>query len=146
MNDLDITILHLDQPGIRAALGDLEAEIMEAVWQRSPGTGITVREIWDEIYPKRSIMYTTVMNTMTRLARKGLLHSERVGQPFVYRAALSHDAFVDHFVGEALDRLLLNFGGATRARLNRVGDRGRQERLVRLLEELEARRSGEQQR
>ena len=94
-------ILHTDRHGLRMVLGDLEAEIMEAVWQRPPGTGITVREIWDELYPKRLIMYTTVMNTMTRLARKGLLHSERVGQPFVYRAALSHDAFVDHFVGEA---------------------------------------------
>ena len=98
------------------------------------------------LYPKRSIMYTTVMNTMTRLGRKGLLTAERSGQAFVYRATLSRDAFVDHFVGEALDRLLMNFGGATRSRLRRVGDAGRRERLVRLLEELEARRAADNQR
>ena len=146
MKELDITTLHLNQPGIRAALGDLEAEIMEAVWRRPVGTGVTVREIWDELYPKRSIMYTTVMNTMTRLGRKGLLTAERSGQAFVYRATLSRDAFVDHFVGEALDRLLMNFGGATRSRLSRVGDAGRRERLVRLLEDLEARRAADNQR
>ena len=145
MSDLDISILHLDQPGVRAALGDLEAEIMEGVWRRPPGTGVTVREIWDEIYPKRAIMYTTVMNTMTRLGRKRLLHSERVGQAFVYRAALTREAFVDHFVGEALERLLTNFGGATRSRLGRVGNAAQRERLVRLLEEFEARRAGERQ-
>lgn len=141
MPDLDITTLHLDQPGIRAALGDLEAEIMEAVWHRPATASVTVRDIWDEIYPKRAIRYTTVMNTMTRLARKGLLHSMRAGQPFVYRAALSREEFVDHFVGEALDHLLLNFGGATRSRLSRVTNPARQERLVRLLEELDARRA-----
>jgi len=145
MNDLDITILHLDQPGVRAALGDLEAEIMEAVWRRPADTGVTVREIWDEIYPKRAIMYTTVMNTMTRLARKRLLHSERAGQAFVYRAALSREEFVDHFVGEALERLLTNFGGAATARLRRVGNAAQRARLLRLLEAFEARRAGERQ-
>src|SRR6266851_3991460 len=108
MSDLDISVLHLDQPGVRAALGDLEAEIMEAVWRRPANTGVTVREIWDEIYPTRPIMYTTVMNTMTRLARKRLLQAERVGQAYVYRAALTREGFVDHFVGEALERLLTN--------------------------------------
>jgi hypothetical protein len=40
----------------------------------------------------------------------------------------------------------MNFGGATRSRLRRVGDAGRRERLVHLLEELEARRAADNQR
>ncbi len=141
--DIDITTLRLDQPGIRAALGELEAEIMERVWRRTAGETVTVREIWEELYPSRPVMYTTVMNTMTRLARKGLLSAEKAGQAFHYRATLDRDAFVDRFVGEALERLLVNFGGATRARLRRLHtqDPAFQERLAHLLEGLDARRA-----
>jgi predicted transcriptional regulator len=141
---IDITTLRLDQPGIRAALGDLETEIMERVWQRPSDEPVTVRAIWEELYPARPIMYTTVMNTMTRLARKGLLVAEKAGKAFVYRRTLSREAFVDRFVGEALERLLVNFGGATRAHLEQVSDPARQERLGRLLGDLEQRRTVEE--
>ena len=146
MSEPDITTLRLDQPGIRAALGDLEAEIMDAVWQRPNGVWVTVREIWDELHPKRMIMYTTVMNTMTRLARKRLLVAERRGKAFAYRPALSREAFVDHFVSEAIEHLMLNFGGATRSRLRRVTDPAQQERLMRLLQGIESERDAEEQR
>ena len=144
MSELDITTLHLDQPGIRAALGDLEAEVMERVWTRPAGQGVTVREIWDELFPQRPIMYTTVMNTMTRLAKKGLLADERKERAFVYRPTLSREAFVDRFVGDALERLLVNFGGATRARLRQVEDPSVQARLAGLLQTAEQRRDAEE--
>ncbi len=144
MTEPDITNLHLDRPGIRAALGDLEAEIMEVVWARPVGEGITVREVWDEIHPKRAIMYTTVMNTMTRLARKGLLAAEREERAYVYTATTSREEFVDRFVGGALERLLVNFGGATLAHLKRLDDPTLQARLARLLEDIERRRSVEE--
>ncbi len=145
MSEPDITTLRLDQPGIRAALGDLEAEIMDAVWRRPNGVWVTVREIWDELHPQRGIMYTTVMNTMTRLARKRLLVAERRGKAFAYRPALSREAFVDHFVGEAIEHLMLNFSGATRSRLRRVTDPAQQERLMRLLQGIESERTTEEQ-
>src|SRR5260370_35106594 len=107
---------------------------MDAVWPRPNGVWVTVREIWDELHPKRMIMYTTVMNTMTRLARKRLLVAERRGKAFAYRPALSREAFVDHFVGEAIEHLMLNFGGATRSRLRPVTHPPQQERLMRLLQ------------
>src|SRR6266581_1685779 len=136
MSEPDITTLRLDQPGIRAALGDLEAEIMDAVWRRPNGVWVTVREIWDELHPQRGIMYTTVMNTMTRLARKRLLVAERRGKAFAYRPALSR---------EAIEHLMLNFSGATRSRLRRVTDPAQQERLMRLLQGIESERTTEEQ-
>lgn len=144
MTEIDIATLHLDRPGIRAALGDLEAEIMELVWQRPAGEGVTVREIWEQLRPTRAIMYTTVMNTMTRLARKGLLVAERKEPAYVYTAALDREAFIDRFVGEALERLLSSFGGAAAAHLRQVDDPAIQERLARLLKEVEARRAAEE--
>ena len=145
-NDPDFNVFRPDRPGIRKVLGDLEAEIMDAVWRRPNGVWVTVREIWDELHPQRLIMYTTVMNTMTRLARKRLLVAERRGKAFAYRPALSREAFVDHFVGEAIEHLMLNFSGVTRSRLRRVTDPAQQERLLRLLQEIESERASEEQR
>lgn len=132
-SDIAFTTLRLDQPGIRAALGELEAEIMERVWQRQAGAAVTVREIWEQIYPQHPVMYTTVMNTMTRLAKKGLLAADRHERAFAYRAVLSRQAFVERFVGEALERLLVNFGGAALAHLQRTLDPEQGTRLARLL-------------
>lgn len=144
--DISITTLHLDQPGLRAALGELEAEVMERVWRREAGVPVTVREVWQELYPSRPVMYTTVMNTMTRLARKGLLSAEKAGQAFLYRPTLDRDAFVDRVLGDALERLLVNFGGPGRSRLGRLQqDPALRERLARLLEDLDERRVAEEQ-
>ena len=143
---LGITTLRLDRPGVGAALGDLEAELMELVWRRPTGDAVTVREVWQELYPTHPVMYTTVMNTMTRLAKKGLLVAERKGIAFSYTAPLTRDAFVDRFVGGALERLLANFSGATRAQLERVDDPALQARLAKLLDDVASRRTGEQGR
>lgn len=141
--EIEITTMHLHQRGIRAALGELEAEVMEAVWRRPAGAGVTVREVWDELYPRRAVMYTTIMNTMTRLARKGLLVADRRERAFLYRAALGREAFVEQFVGEALEQLLVNFGGATLAHLQRTLGPLPSSRLAALLERAEQRRTTE---
>jgi len=141
-----MTTLRLDRPGVGAALGDLEAEIMESVWRRPAAEAVTVRVIWEDLYPKHPVMYTTVMNTMTRLAKKGLLVTERKGIAFLYTAALTREAFVDQFVGGALERLLANFCGPTLARLKDMADPDLQARLARLLDEASARRNNNSER
>ncbi len=141
---IEITTHRLDQPGIRVALGDLESDIMERVWRLESDGPVSVRAVWQDLYPTRPVMYTTVMNTMTRLAKKGLLAAEKRGQAFVYRATLSRQAFVDRFVGDALERLLLNFGGATRSHLEGIADPTARARLGRLLADIERRRGIEE--
>jgi predicted transcriptional regulator len=139
----EITTLRLDRPGIRAALGDLEAEIMELIWSRSPDEGVTVREVFEALYPRRRIAYTTVMNTMARLARKGLLAAERREPAYVYRATLDREAFIHRFVGRVLERLLANFGGVATERLQELADPKTRARLLRLTEEARRRRAGQ---
>lgn len=108
---------------------------MELIWARPPGATVTVREVFEALYERRRLAYTTVMSTMARLARKGLLVAEKSGPAYLYRAALSRDEFIEHFVAAALERLLVNFGGATRRQLERV-DPGLQVRLAELLEQV----------
>ena len=62
-------------------LGKLEQLVMEVLWARGDGT---VREVLSH----RSIQgraYTTIMTTLSRLHRKGLLEREGEGNAYRYR-------------------------------------------------------------
>src|SRR5881409_2704672 len=104
-NEPDISVFRPDRPGIRKVLGDLEAEIMELIWARPTDQGPTVRDVFETLYERRRLAYTTVMNTMARLARKNLLRVEKKDQAYVYYPTLSQDAFVSRFVGRILEDL-----------------------------------------
>ncbi len=60
--------------------GELEAVIMDRIWNRASGTTTTVRELFDELAAERDIAYTTVMSTMDNLHSKGYLARERDGK------------------------------------------------------------------
>lgn len=141
--DPDISVFRPDRPGLRKVLGDLEAEVMEQVWARPPGQGTLVRDVWQVLYERRRIAYTTVMNTMVRLAKKGLLRAEKQGQAYVYHPTLSQDEFVARFVGRILENLMVSFGGATRAGVEALKDPDAAERARRLLDEISRRRAAD---
>jgi predicted transcriptional regulator len=67
---------------LRAALGSLEREVMDVVWQTDE---TTVREV-QAVLPRR-VAYTTVMTTLDRLFKKGFVSRSRAGRAFVYRAS-----------------------------------------------------------
>ncbi|OBB76472.1 BlaI/MecI/CopY family transcriptional regulator [Mycobacterium sp. 852014-52144_SCH5372336] len=71
--------------------GELEAVIMDRVWDRGPDALTTVREIFDELSTERRIAYTTVMSTMDNLHTKGWLARERDGKAYRYWATLSRE-------------------------------------------------------
>lgn len=143
--DLDISVFRPDRPGIRKVLGDLEAEIMELIWERPAGEGTTVRDIFEALYDRRRIAYTTVMNTMARLARKRLLAVEKDDQAYVYRPTFSQDEFVSRFVGRILESLLVSFSGPTLESLNALADSEAAAKARHLLDEIERRRAAEEE-
>ncbi len=140
----EITVFHPARPGIRKVLGDLEAEIMEQVWERPVGTGTTVREVFETLYERRRIAYTTVMNTMSRLGKKHFLRVETQDQAYVYYPTLTQDEFVSRFVGRILEDLFVNFSGATMERLDALSDQGSAAQARTLLEEITRRRAAEE--
>ncbi|WP_220211705.1 BlaI/MecI/CopY family transcriptional regulator [Reticulibacter mediterranei] len=107
----DIHTFRTDRPGIRKALGDLEAEIMEAIWARPISQGTTVRDIFEILSIRRHLAYTTVMNTMTRLAKKQLLRVEKKEQSYLYYPTYTRQEFVSRFVSHILEDLFLSFSG-----------------------------------
>ena len=140
----DITVFRPERPGIRKVLGELEADIMELVWTRPAGQGTTVREVFESLYQRRRIAYTTVMNTMTRLARKNLLRAEKADPAYVYYANFTRDEFVSRFVGRILENLLVGFTGATLAGLQDLADPRAASRARQVLEEIARRRAVEE--
>jgi predicted transcriptional regulator len=93
--------------GLRKILGDLEADVMEAIWARGRATVHDVHE-WLAA-ADRELAYTTVMTVMSRLADKGLLEKWKDGAAYVYMPAASKEEFTRRTVGTVLSELLDDF-------------------------------------
>ena len=68
------------------ALGSLEFELMEVLWSRGESS---VRDVVPKL--NRPLAYTTVMTTLDRLFKKGLLDRHKSDCAFVYSPQLSRD-------------------------------------------------------
>lgn len=93
--------------------GELEATVMDRLWNRGPDATTTVREIFDELGAERHIAYTTVMSTMDNLHGKGWLSREREGKAYRYRPTLTREEHSARLMLEALSG-----GGHSEAVLN----------------------------
>ena len=146
----DISVFRPDRPGIRKVLGDLEAEIMELVWSRPADQGTTVRDVFEILYERRlsddrrRIAYTTVMNTMARLAKKHLLRVEKRDQAYIYFPNQTQQEFVSRFVERILENLYVNFSGATLEGLEALPDQEAATRVRQQLDEIARRRALEE--
>jgi len=87
--------------GLASVFGTLELRVLEALWAR--GTEASVRDVLDA-FPHAA--YTTVMTTMERLHRKGVLERRKDGRAFLYRPVNSRDEMETGLVTRALEPLL----------------------------------------
>ena len=81
--------------------GELEAVIMERLWQRRRPA--LVREILDDLREDRDLAYTTVMTVMENLYRKGWLRRERDGRAWRYQPTGSQSGYTAALMNEALE-------------------------------------------
>ena len=94
-------------------LGELEQPVMDAVWDHQPST---VREVADRMRQDTERAYTTVMTTLDRLHKKGLLHREKDGLAWRYTAALDRSTF-ERRIADTLAAALVSRGEAGLAAL-----------------------------
>ena len=92
-------------------LGDLEQRVMEVLWDDAP---LAVREVQRHV-GRGKLAYTTVMTTLDRLYKKGLLAREKVGLAFVYRPAIDREEYRRRVVEAAVAPLLEHGTGAVLA-------------------------------
>jgi predicted transcriptional regulator len=91
-----------DQAG--RILGSLEERLMEVLWA-SAGT-LTVRDVCRRLRDGPALAYTTVMTTLDRLFKKGLLARRKDGNAFVYETAMSRDEYRRHIVESTVSGLI----------------------------------------
>lgn len=69
-------------------LGDLQAKVMELLWDRGEAT---VTEVVEHLGKRKKIIYTTVLVAMQKLEKKGWLTHRVAGRAYVYRPARSRE-------------------------------------------------------
>ncbi len=132
----EITTFRTDRPGIRKVLGDLEAEIMELIWARPVEQGTTVRDIFEILYDRRHLAYTTVMSTMTRLAKKHLLQVVKQDHTYIYYPNVTQQEFISRFVDRIIEDLLVSFTGETLSAFGKQGPSSSAEQARHLLDDI----------
>lgn len=117
-------------------LGALEQVVMDAVWGHEPST---VREVAERMRCDADRAYTTVMTTLDRLHKKGLLRRQKDGLAWRYAAALDRAAH-ERRVADTLAAALVSHGEAGLAALvDATADEALLDRLAALID---ARRCG----
>jgi predicted transcriptional regulator len=78
--------------------GTLEIRVLEALWDRAEPQ--SVRELQSAF---AGVAYTTLMTTLDRLHRKGVLDREKSGRAFAYRPRHTRQALLLGLAGQALE-------------------------------------------
>jgi len=95
--------------------GDLEAAIMDQLWEHSDG--MTVREIHTALSATRELAYNTVLTVTDNLYKKGWLVRQPVGRAHRYRPKASREEYGAGLMRAALDTA----GDPHRALLQLIG-------------------------
>ena len=83
-----------------AELGHLEATIMEILWRHGE---LSVKALAEQL--DRPLAYTTVMTTLDRLYKKGMLERRKCDRAFVYSPKLSFREWVRRRAGDLVRAL-----------------------------------------
>jgi predicted transcriptional regulator len=87
--------------GGAAVLGPLETKLLEWLWAQE--RSLTVRHI-QVAFP--DLAYTTVMTTLDRLYRKGLLLRHKYGRAFAYQPRCARDELLSELISGHVSDLL----------------------------------------
>ena len=86
---------------LETEFGPLEARVLDALW--SVGGSATVRTLQPQ-FPATA--YTTLMTTLERLHRKGVLAREKDGRAFIYQHRWSREDLLSRLANERLGALI----------------------------------------
>lgn len=118
---------------IETAFGALERDVMNVLWA---GGGLAVRDVQARL--ARQVAYTTVMTTLDRLFKKGVLVRRQSGRAFLYSPAVTRAQLQARIAGRVLAGLLhARDGEAAPVLSNLVDSVGSEDGGEHLLETLE---------
>jgi predicted transcriptional regulator len=115
----------------RVGLGSLETRVLEFLWGQD--SAATVRHV-HQTFPE--LAYTTLMTTLDRLYRKGVLLRGQRGRAFAYAPRYSRDELLGELVSGHVTDLLASAGARTAILCTLIQAVSRRDAA--LLDELEA--------
>ncbi|MBU0531634.1 MAG: BlaI/MecI/CopY family transcriptional regulator [Candidatus Uhrbacteria bacterium] len=119
-------------------LGELERTVLRCLDERGPST---VRELLGCVNQtaKKNYAYTTIMTTMDRLAKKGLLEREPDGRSFRYSLNKSEAEFLGEQTRRELEKNFDHYGTVAIASFVDEIDKADPKLVAKLRQELERR-------
>jgi predicted transcriptional regulator len=78
------------------ALGDLERDMLQALWAYGP---MAPSDVHERVATDRTISVNTVCSALKRLVEKGLLQREKVSHAYVYRTVVSRADLQRQLIG-----------------------------------------------
>ena len=86
---------------VLSALGKLERAVLEEVWQRDE---TSVRDVFRKF--NESVAYTTLMTTLDRLYKKGLLNRRKDGRAFVYSPRVTKEELEQGITVDVIEEII----------------------------------------
>ncbi|MGK2877619.1 MAG: BlaI/MecI/CopY family transcriptional regulator [Solirubrobacterales bacterium] len=97
--------------------GELQVQIMSALWKIDHGT---VEQVRTALPPRYRSAYTTVQTVLNRLASRGMLVRKKSGNAIVYEPAFSEAEYIARAVEQTLATASVEARSAVLAQL--IGD------------------------
>ncbi len=127
-----LQVLHPTNRDLRFALGDLEATVLQRLWETDES--LSVKEFQRKISKSRPVAVTTVATILDRLYRKGIVARQLIkegGPHYVYSARVTEDQFKHVVVHNVMGALLRGFNDVTVAYLtDRMADGPEDRRVI----------------
>ena len=90
------------------SLGELEAQILDIVWELD--RPVTTTDVFRVMYDRRTLSYSTIMLTMAKLAKKGILAQTRTGErkkdAFIYTSEVGREEMAQRLMEDIAQKLL----------------------------------------
>jgi predicted transcriptional regulator len=100
-------------------LTKFEMEMMDALWELGSGS---VREIQEQLPPKKRPAYTTVQTIVRRLEEKGAVRRvKKIGNAFIFEPLITRQSAHHRLISELLEL----FGGSARPLMAHLAESGK---------------------
>ena len=124
-------------PDEKHLTGELQTQLMSALWRLGAGT---VEQVRSELPSRYRGAYTTVQTVLNRLAERGLLSRHKVGNAIEYRPKISEADYLSRSIARTLSGASTGARQAALARLIANLDQEEISELQRLAEDVNVKR------
>ena len=94
--------------------GELQTQVMSALWRLGGGT---VEQVRSALPPRYRGAYNTIQTVLNRLAERGLLSRRKAGNAFEYRPVVSEAEYLSRSISQTLAGASMDARQAALARL-----------------------------